>query len=337
MNNRIYLVTGAAGFLGSHIVRQLVEKNEKVRAFVLPNDESKKYLPKAVEMFEGDLCDIDSLDKFFTVPDDMETVCLHIASIVTVDPEYNQKVMDVNVGGTKNIIKLCLEHEECKKLVYCSSTGALKEMPKGTKIKEQESLSVDGLMDCYSQSKALATQTVLDAVREKDLNACVVHPGGILGPVDYAIGETTRVQLQIIKGEMPAGIDGSFNLSDVRDLATAIINSVEKGRKGECYILANEEITFRKFSSLVAKEAGVKPIKMFLPIGVANFVAKLAEKQAKKKGTKPLMTTFSVYNLARNNTFDYSKAIEELDYKTRPVEETIHDEIMWYKEAGLIK
>lgn len=337
MNNRIYLVTGAAGFLGNHIVRQLVAKQEQVRALVLPNDESQKYLPKEVEIFEGDLCDINSLEKFFTVPNNTQTICLHIASIVTVNPEYNQKVMDVNVGGTKNIIKLCLEHKECQKMIYCSSTGALKELPKGTPIKEQKTLSPEGLLDCYSQTKALATQAVLDAVKNNDLNACVVHPGGILGPIDYAIGETTRVQLQIIQGEMPAGIDGSFNLSDVRDLATAIINAVEKGRKGECYILANQEITFRRFSQLVAQEAGVKPIKLFLPIWLANIIAKLAEKQAKKKGTSPLMTTFSVYNLSRNNTFDYSKAIKELDYQTRPVEETIHDEIQWYKEVGFIK
>lgn len=337
MNNRIYLVTGAAGFLGSNIVRQLVDKNEKVRAFVLPNDESKKYLPEKVEIFEGDLRDIKSLEKFFTVPNETETICMHIGGIVTVNPEYNQKVIDVNVGGTKNIIKLCLEHKECKKLIYCSSTGALKELPKGTKIKEQTVLNPDNLKDCYSQSKAMATQAVLDSVKNDDLNACVVHPSGILGPTDYAIGETTKVQLEIIKGQMPAGINGSFNLSDVRDLATGIINAVEKGRKGECYILANEEITFKKFSKLVAKEAGVKPIKIFLPIWLANTIASLAETQAKKKGTQPLMTTFSVYNLARNNAFDYSKAEKELDYKTRPVEETIRDEVKWYKEAGLIK
>ena len=75
---------------------------------------------------------------------------------------------------------------------------------------------------------------------------------------------------------------------------------------------------------------------MFLPISIANFLAKIMEKQAKKKGTRPLMTTFSVYNLARNNDFDYTKAKEELDYKTRPYEETIHDEVVWYKQAGLI-
>ena len=263
MKKRIYLVTGAAGFLGSNIVRKLIEKKQSVRALVLPNDESAKYLPKEAEIYKGDLCDLESLEHFFTVPKDTETICLHIASIVTVKPEYNQKVMDVNVGGTKNIIKLCLEHPECQKLIYCSSTGALKELPKGTKIKEQTSFDPEGLIDCYSQSKALATQAVLDSAKNDGLFACVVHPSGILGPEDFAIGETTGTVIQIINGEMPAGIDGSFNLSDVRDLAEGIINAVELGRKGECYILANEEISFRKFSQLVAKEAGVKPIKIF--------------------------------------------------------------------------
>ena len=337
MKERIYLVTGAAGFLGSNVVRKLVEKKEKVRAFVLPNDTSAKYLPKEVEIIEGDLCDKESLEKLFKVNDETETVCLHLASIVTVNPEFNQKVIDVNVGGTKNIIELCLKHKECQKLIYCSSTGALKELPKGQKIKEQSEFHKEDVVGCYSESKALASQLVLDAVKKDNLNACIVHPSGILGPIDYAIGETTKVQIQIINGEMPAGIAGSFNLSDVRDLADAIINAVEKGRKGECYILANEEVSFKEFSRLVAKEAGVKPIKFFLPIWLANFIAKQAERKAKKTGTRPLMTTFSVYNLARNNAFDYSKAVKELDYKTRSFTETIKDEIKWYQEAGFIK
>ena len=112
MENIIYLVTGAAGFLGSTICRQLVERGEKVRGFVLPGDKSAKYLPKEVEICEGDVCDITSVRKFFTVPEGMETIVLHIASIVTVKPDYNPLVMDVNVTGTKNIIKLALERPE---------------------------------------------------------------------------------------------------------------------------------------------------------------------------------------------------------------------------------
>lgn len=334
MRDTLYLVTGATGFLGSTICRQLIERGDKVRAFVLPNDKAMKHIPKEVEIFEGDLCDINSLEKFFTVPNGMKTIVLHIASVVTVDPTYNQKVIDINVNGTKNIIDLCLSHKECQKLVYCSSTGAIPELPKGKIIKEVNKFDETKVLGCYSQSKALATQAVLDAVKNKGLNACVVHPSGILGPEDFAVGETTSVVIQIINGEMPMGIAGSFNLCDVRDLAKGTILASEKGKAGECYILANEEVSFKDFSRMLEKESKCKKMKMFLPLGVANFIASVMEKQAKKKGTRPLMTTFSVYNLARNNAFDSSKAKRELGYTTRSYEETVRDQVAWLKKEG---
>lgn len=333
---KMYLVTGAAGFLGGTVCRQLIDRGDKVRAFVLPNDPAMKFVPEEAEICEGDLRDIASLERFFTVDGDTETVVLHIASIVTVDPRFNQKVIDVNVGGTQNIIDLCLAHKECRKLVYCSSTGAIPEAQKGTAIRETDNFYADKVEGCYSQSKAMATQLVLNAVREKGLNACVVHPSGIMGPEDYAVGETTGTLIKIINGDMPMGIDGSFNLCDVRDLAHGTIMAADKGTAGSCYILGNDEVSFKDFSKLVSEESGCKPVKMFLPLGLANFIANVLEKKAKKKGEKPLMTSFSVYNLARNNVFDSGKARRELGYTTRSYRETIHDEIAWLKHEGKI-
>ena len=336
MSERIYLVTGAAGFLGGTICRKLVERGDRVRAFVLPNDPAIKFVPDEAEIVEGDLVNRESLEKFFKVDEGVESIVLHIASIVSVNPDYSQKVMDVNVGGTRNIIDLCLSHPECKKLVYCSSTGAIPEQPKGIKIREVDNFNENKVLGCYSMSKAIATQAVLDAVREKGLNACVVHPSGIMGPGDFAVGETTGTLIKIINGEMPAGIDGSFNLCDVRDLAEGTIAAVDKGRTGECYILGNEPVSFKDFSKMVSAEADCQPVKMFLPIWAANLMGKIMEKKAKKRGEKPLMTTFSVYNLSRNNSFDSSKAKKELGYSTRSYRETIHDEVIWLKAAGMI-
>lgn len=335
-NNVKYLVTGAAGFLGGTICRQLMARGESVRAFVLPGDPAMKYVPQEAEIVEGDLTDMDSLEKLFTVEEGTETIVLHIASIVTVNPDYSSKVMEVNVDGTRNIIRLCLSHPECKKLVYCSSTGAIPEAAMGKAIKEVRRFDPDEVVGCYSRSKAMASQAVLDAVHEQGLNACIVHPSGIMGPEDYAIGETTGTLIKIIKGEMPAGIDGSFNLCDVRDLAAGTIAAADKGKAGECYILANEPVSFRDFTRMVSDEAGCKKVGMFLPIWAANMMGGMMEKQAKKKGTKPMMTCFSVYNLARNNKFDSTKAIRELGYSTRSYRETIHDEIQWLKETGKI-
>lgn len=336
MSRTLYLVTGAAGFLGSHICRQLLDRGESVRAFVLKGDPAVKYIPEKVGIVTGDLCDINSLENFFKVPDDTQTIILHVASMVTVNPDYNQKLMDINVGGTKNIIEKCLEHPECKKKVYVSSSGAIPELPKGQKIREVKQFDSEKVVGWYSKTKAMATQAVLDAVKKEGLNACVVHPSGILGPQDYAIGETTGTIIKIINGEMPVGMRGSFNLCDVRDLAAGCIAAADKGRTGECYILGNEEVTLKEMCELLDKDLHCGTCKLYLPLGLAKLLAKQMEKKAEKTGKKALMTTFSVYNLERNNTFDYSKAKKELGYHTRSYAETLHDEAVWLKEEGKI-
>lgn len=336
----LYLVTGAAGFLGGTICRQLVEQNKTVRAFVLPKDPAMKFVPAECEICEGDLTDKESVTRFFEAPENTAVYVIHCASIVTVDEGYNQKVMDVNVGGTQNIIDLCLATPGFRKLVYVSSTGAIPELPKGRVIREVSGFYPEAAPElvrgCYSFSKAKGSQLVLDACRNLGLNASIVHPSGILGPEDFAVGETTRTLIQIINGEMPAGIDGTFNLCDVRDLAQGTIAAIEKGRSGECYILGNEAISFKEFSRLLAEESGCKPVKQFLPCSMANILGWAMEKGAKLTHKKPMMTTFSVYNLARNNEFDSSKAKRELGYTTRSYRETMRDEIAWLKKSGYI-
>ena len=103
-NNIKYLVTGAAGFLGGTICRQLIERGDQVRAFVLKNDPAMKFVPDAAEICEGDLTDMESLSRFFTVDEGVNTIVIHCASVMTVNPDFNQTVMNVNVGGTMNII-----------------------------------------------------------------------------------------------------------------------------------------------------------------------------------------------------------------------------------------
>jgi hypothetical protein len=132
------------------------------------------------------------------------------------------------------------------------------------------------------------------------------------------------------------GMQGSFNLCDVRDLAAGTIAAVDKGRIGECYILANKTVTLKEMCDMLHAECNAKKIKFYLPLDLADKIAAGLEKQAEKTGKMPLMTTFSVYNLARNNEFDCTKARTELGYTTRSYEETIHDEVQWMIAEGLI-
>lgn len=340
MSRTIYLVTGAAGFLGSHVCDELLERGNHVRALVLPGDKSVKYVPSEVEIVEGDLCDMDSLERFFTIPEGEQSIVIHCASMVTTNADFSQKLIDVNVGGTKNMIDQCLKHPECKKMVYVSSTGAIPEQPKGTAIREVcqfTPINEKTQVGCYSQSKAMATQAVLDACRKRGLKACVVHPSGILGPKDYAIGETTGTVIKIMNGKMPIGMGGSFNLCDVRDLAHGCIAAADKGRIGECYILGNKEVTLKEVCKMLHEASGCKTPYFYVPISMAYKLAEQMEKKAQKTGEKPLMTNFAVYNLARNNQFDYSKAERELGYHTRPYAETLRDEAKWLIDEGYVK
>lgn len=183
----LYLVTGAAGYLGGEVCRQLVERGLHGRALVLPGDKTAQYIPREIEQCEGDLCDTASLERFFSVAPDTETIVLHCASMVALGNERRELVMKVNVQGTQNIIDQCFARLECKKLVYVGSTGAIQELPHGQRMKESECFVPEESFGVYGQSKAMASQLVLDAAKA-GLNACIVMPSGILGPGDAACG-----------------------------------------------------------------------------------------------------------------------------------------------------
>ena len=310
--NTIYLLTGAAGFLGINICTQLIKRGEHIRAFVLKGDPARKYLPAEVEVFEGDLCSAKDCEAFFNIPEGSQSVCIHCASMVTIDPGYSEKLIAVNVGGTENMLAAAKHHPECRKFVYVSSTGAIPELPAGQPIREVNQFvpyEEEKVVGWYSRSKAMATQKVLDAAHA-GLNACVVHPSGMAG---------------------------SFNMVDVRDLAAGTIAAADKGRKGECYILSNDEVTLKEMCRMLKEDTGCKGCKFYLPLSFAHLAAKQMEKSAAKRGTKPVLTEFAVYNLERNNTFDCSKAKNELGFAPRPYAETLHDTAAWLKANGKIK
>ena len=338
MQQKLYLVTGGAGFLGGTICRKLLERGDAVRTFILRGDPAARWIPKEIEVVEGDLRDAASLEPFFTVPEGTETVVIHVAGLVSMDEGFQQRLMDVNVGGTQNIIDQCLRHPECRKLVYISSTGAIPEQPKGTPIREVDHFDPERVVGCYSRSKAAATQAVLDAVHTRGLDASIVFPTGILGPGDAAMSnETTNTILRIVNGEMPVGMEGSFNLADVRDLADGCIAAADRGGRGQGYILGNEVITLRELCEILDQELHCGTCKFYLPLGIAKFIARQAEKQSARTGKRPVMTAFSIYNLERNNCFDSSKAKRELGYHPRSYAETLHDEAVWLRQTGRLE
>ena len=165
INNTLYIVTGAAGNLGSAIVRKLVHDGKHVRALVLPGEAAAKHLPQGAEVFEGDVTDVSTLRPMFEGLPGRPRICvIHCAAMVSVSTLVADKIWDVNVNGTQNIIDLCLEYNA--RLAFIGSTGAIPEQPMGTAIREVSHYDPRAVTGLYDQTKAAASQLVLDAVRD---------------------------------------------------------------------------------------------------------------------------------------------------------------------------
>ena len=335
MMNTVYLLTGAAGLLGNNIALSLTAEGKHVRALVLDGDPAAGHIPEGAEIVIGDVTDISSLQRFFAVPEGSETIVIHCASIVAVSPLPNQKVFDVNVTGTQNIVDACIYHK-VKKLVYVSSTGAIPELPDNQTIYEPEFFEPDGVVGYYSKTKALATQIVQKAARENGLDASIVYPSGICGPNDYAFGPVAGVIVQYCDGKMPVGFEGSFNSVDVRDLAQGVIACAEKGRPGEGYIMSNEIVTLHHLFGLVSAASGAPMVNTILSVDdmIANAAKNIPDDSEKE--TKLETLKFGMYNMIRNNNFSSEKAQNELGYHTRPFEDTITDEVNWLIGIGKV-
>ena len=335
MNSMLYLLTGATGLLGSNILKELTEKGESVRVLVLPNDAAIANIPHGVEIVEGNILDDNSLNQFFSVADNIDVTVIHAASLVTTDPNPNERVRAINIDGTRNIVKYCLLGK-IKKLVYISSTGAIPELPNGQLIHEVEYHDPDMVIGYYSKTKAIATDLVLQAVREEDLDASVIYPSGIIGPNDYGFGLITSVIKMMAEGKLRISIEGVFNSVDVRDLASGVIACAEKGRKGETYIMASQCYTFAQLMNTICEEAGVKKPLFTIPLWLMRPFAALGTLYSKVAKKSVLFTRFIIYNLERNNNFSVEKAETELGFQCRKLNETIADTIEWLKQEGKI-
>ena len=201
-NNELYIVTGAAGNLGSAIVRSLVSRKLPVRAFVLRGEEAAKHLPREAEVIEGDVTDLSSLETLFAdLPENTSVYCIHCAAMVSVSTLVAEKIWHVNVDGTQYIVDKCREHGV--RLIFIGSTGAIPEQPMGTAIREVDHYDPDTVIGLYDQTKAASCQLVLDAIHHGEIDGCLILPSGISGPRDYTFGNVAGVIREYTEGNIP--------------------------------------------------------------------------------------------------------------------------------------
>ena len=335
VNKELYIVTGAAGNLGSAIVRNLVSKKLPVRAFVLRGEEAASHLPKEAQVIEGDVTDLSTLETLFAdIPENTAAYCIHCAAMVSVSNLVAEKIWHVNVDGTQYIIDKCREHNV--RLIFIGSTGAIPEQPMGVAMKEVDHFDPNDVIGLYDQTKAASSQLVLDAIHNGEIDGCLILPSGISGPMDYTFGNVAGVIREYTEGKMPAGVEGTFNCADNRDMAETIIRACKDGRTGESYILGGDMIGMKEVFDILSEHTGLPTIKTILPAGIGKMLGKMSDAAEKVTHKPQRMTSFAVYNLVRNNEFDSSKAMEELGYHPRPMAQSIAEEIDWMIGEGIV-
>ena len=324
----IYIITGANGFLGNNIVR-LLEKdnNNEIRALILPNDKTDALKGLKCEKFYGDVTKIETLKDIFNIDESVKEKAniyvIHCASIVHLDSKYNERVYQVNVEGTKNIIQKTKEINA--KLIYVSSVHAIEEKLNHEVMDENASFDPDKIVGLYAKTKAETTRYVFNEAKNNNLNACVVFPSGLLGVNDFTNTNMTVLIKKILNEKIPLLTEGGYDFVDVRDVARGVINACTKGKKGEGYILSGEYVTIKKIADLVCEYGKAKSIKKVISIKVVKNIACLFELYYRLRKTTPLFTRYSLYTLNANSNFTNAKAKKDLDYQTRNIKCTIKD------------
>lgn len=327
--NKIYIITGANGFLGNNIIRKLEqEKNSEIRVFVLKGESIKSLENLKCKIYYGDITKKETLASIFENTDGKEVFVIHCAGIVYIKSKYNPLVYNVNVNGTKNIIDKVLNINA--KLVYISSVHAIPEF--NGVITETVDFDPNRVEGLYAKTKAEAAKYVMDAVKTKKLNACIIHPSGIIGPNDYGNSHLTELVKEVASGKLFACVKGGYDFVDVRDVAEGVINACNKNTKGECYILSNKYITIKELSDIICDCVKRKKINIVLPIWIAKIFASFFEIYYNLKKQTPLFTKYSLYTLSSNANFSNEKAKKELNFKNRDMIDTIKDTIKWINQ-----
>lgn len=325
MEGRISAVTGGKGHVGFALVKELADRGENIR--LLLRSDSKVFDDIKCEKVMGDVCDSESLEKCF---EGVDTV-YHVAGVVDITGTKDKQVWEVNVEGTKKVVAAC-KKMGVRTLIYVSSVDAIPLGHGNELITEPSSFDPDAVEGAYSKSKATASQYVLDSADE-NLKVCVVHPSSCIGPYDNngtsSMGTVIRF---FAKGLFPITFGfGTSNFVDVRDVAKGMVGAAEKGRSGECYFLCSKVCSLDHFISVLAQASGRKHPKIVISEKTVFKIIPLCEKFFALAKIPPMINEYSIRKVLENFNFSNEKAVKELGFTTRPLLETLRDNIEWEK------
>ncbi len=322
------LVTGATGFVGAAVVRQLLAGGWEVRALVRPASDLRNVRGLSLETMLGDLRDSASLGAACRGCDAL----FHVAADYRLWARDSAELYRTNVDGTRNIVQAALR-AQVRRVVYTSSVATLGVRDDGQPGDEDTPADAADMIGHYKRSKYLAEKAVRRMARD-GAPIVIVNPSTPLGPRDVKPTPTGRMVLQAARGRTPAYVDTGLNIAHVDDVAAGHLLAYERGRSGERYVLGGENLTLQEIFGMIAECARRRPPDVRLPLNVVAPLAYVAEAFAALTGRAPLLTRDSVRMARKHMFFSSAKAERELGYRSRPARVAIADAVRWFEDAG---
>jgi len=319
------LVTGASGFLGWHVARQLIERGERVRALVRPTSRLREL--EGVEAVTGDLREPDSLERAVAGCG----VVYHVAADYRLWAPDSSKMFRSNVDGTRNLLMTARSAGvEC--FVHTSTVGCIG-VPAGGLGREETPLDPADLVGPYKRSKFLAEQAALEFAAT-GFPVVIVNPTAPIGDHDWKPTPTGKIMVDFLRRCMPAYVDTGLNLVDAGDVAAGHLLAAGRGRVGERYILGGENLTLREIFQKMETVSGIPAAVVRLPYAVAWAAGVCSTAWARLTGSAPRVPLDGV-RMSRKKMFASSeKAARELGYSPRPVEAALASAVAWFRANG---
>ena len=321
-------ITGANGHVGINLCQELLKQGHQIKALTHKHNSGLNHVN--VEQIKGDVLVKDSLQNLVFNTE----VVIHLAAKISINGDNDSSVRNINVDGTRNILQVARENN-VKRFIHFSSIHAFEQHPLDQVLDETRPLVTDKGF-AYDKSKADGERLVIAASKE-GFDALVLCPTAIIGPTDYEPSLIGQAMLELYHRQIPALVPGGYNWVDVRDIVQGCITSIERGKRGEKYLLSGQWRSLKEITTLITKITGAKTTSLVMPFWVANVGLPFITLYSKIFGNQPLYTGESLHIIKNGNrNISNQKAINELGFHPRRLEETLTDLFKWFKDDNII-
>lgn len=324
------VVTGGAGFIGSHLVRLLVDRGESVRVVERPGAEAG-HLPGEVEVVRADIRDREAVRRAMVGAGRV----YHLAANPNLWARDRREFDAVNHRGTVHVLDEALAAGASR--VLHTSTESILTCARATgPIGEDVRVELSDAVGPYCRSKLRAEDEAMTRARDGH-PVVVANPTMPVGPGDLGMSPPSRLIRDFCLGRLPARMDCTLNLIDVRDVAEGLVRTMDRGRPGRRYLLGGENLTLVGLLGILSEGTGVPVPRWSVPYPVGLAVAALSEFWADRVTGRPPKATLTGVRLTRRTMhFDASRSLAELGLSPRPVRESLDDALAWLRQTGQI-